>query len=208
MTLELAITRVLSETNSAPRSLVEQYLLTAARDFCRHTSIWTRTTEQDLIAGQQDYVIEEPDDVSVVGTIRVKADGTFFTPINELNPPLYTPTNSYSVDHDTQTITLSRNDIPDLVGGLTIIAWYQPETLEAIPPSIWNNYTETLVEGTLSKMFQTPNRPYTNFALGSLHGKRFKGQKGRARRAAMSSRSNSEVGWRFPLDTRSRSLRN
>jgi hypothetical protein len=81
----------------------------------------------------------------------------------------------------------------------SVIVALKPLSLDSnFPPEIWTSWFETILDGTLFRLYGMPAKPWSNTALATYHGTRFRQGINRARGYAVQQYSNQQA-WRFPL---------
>lgn len=108
---------------------------------------------------------------------------------------------------DIENNRLSLQDNPGAGGALETFVWYRPTTLADVPSFAWENHEDALVAGTLSRLYMQSGKPYTNPAMASVNHRIFTSGISQVKRRAYSSNTRSDIGWVFPLATRSGSMR-
>jgi hypothetical protein len=66
-----------------------------------------------------------------------------------------------------------------------------------MPDDLYSNRFEAILDGTLSRMFTQPAKPWTSVQLASYHGRRYRSAIIAAHAAANGAHS-GQAGWRFP----------
>lgn len=82
--------------------------------------------------------------------------------------------------------------------GEAIVA-LKPVSLEAdLPAHMWTQWFETILDGTLGRLYALPAKPWSNGPLAQYHGTRFRQGLNRARDIAARGYSNQQPNWSFP----------
>lgn len=208
MSFDGMINRVLSLTAGAARAHVEELVLKNVQEFCERTNVWHIMHVLDSVADQQDYTLPAPGNAQATLVLEVRLGGhTRYYPADAMNPPYPNLYNGYTFDPVTNVLSFTRLDMPAEPAHIEALVAYKPMSIVAVPAIIWQRHSESIVDGTLYDLLSTPNRPYTAPNMAMKHGRRFKQACGRVKRLVVTQYSRKDAPWRFPLDTRSRTLR-
>lgn len=66
------------------------------------------------------------------------------------------------------------------------------------PPELWTNWFETILDGTLFRLFGQGLKPWSNTQMATYHGTRYRQGINRARDIANRAFSNQQPPWAFP----------
>lgn len=204
MTLANTKNRIMTQLPGAPEDLVELELLAATREFCKRTGVWRAVLTTATDDGVATYPLTPAAGSEVSMIDQVMVNDSPWEPVSDHGRPVGLAGSFYYYERLNGTINLY--EYPD-DGLLDIYVWLIPTTLAAVPDMVWTDWEEALVGGTLMNLMLMPGKPYTNLALAGAHRARFLSGVTQARRRALSSNSRADIGWSFPLATRSRSLR-
>lgn len=161
-------------------------LLEAAREFCCTTKAWRQAfTPIDSVAAQTAYTLvtgvthAEPvalTSLTVNGRLLwvdedqdCRSGRTFTQPkYDRAHPP-------FSMNADRTQITLLPEDVTGAeAGGIVINGVIQPTSNAATLPDFFaGQYRSALVNGTLSRLYMASKKPWTDFALGAEHARKF-----------------------------------
>lgn len=76
----------------------------------------------------------------------------------------------------------------------------KPLSLDSeLPPGFWSSWFETLLDGTLFRLYGQPAKPWSSPPLAQYHGTRFRMGMNRARDIVNRGHSGQQPYWRFPL---------
>lgn len=67
-----------------------------------------------------------------------------------------------------------------------------------LPQELFTQWFETILDGTLYRLYATPAKPYSSPQLAQYHGGRYRGGIARARAIAQKQYSNGGGRWQFP----------
>lgn len=82
--------------------------------------------------------------------------------------------------------------------GSAIVA-LKPRSLDSnLPPHMWTQWFETILDGTKGRLYAQPAKPWSNPQLAQYHGARFRMGFNRARDIAARAYSNQQPNWAFP----------
>ncbi len=73
-----------------------------------------------------------------------------------------------------------------------------------LPEELFSNWFETILSGTLFRLYATPAKPYTNPQAAAYHGKKWMAGISRARDIAQRDYTDGPGRWRFPYFSRGR----
>ena len=97
------------------------------------------------------------------------------------------------------TIELGSAPTRDIKDGLRVwVSLRAKETTKQIPDLIHNYYFEALLDGTLSRLYATPAKPYTDTTLATYHGRRFRDGMARAKTEVDRQFGVRQPQWAFP----------
>lgn len=197
MSIQNAIDRILISAPGATRAAVEMLMLQVAIDFCERSGVWNHRETINTVAGTTTYALTPPVGGEVCKLDWVWLDGALVVPISEQARPGAYPERSYAYDFDTDSVELNASSVKTKTGGLVVDYWLKPDMLASLPALVTDGHETALVAGVLSDLFLQPNRPYTNPAMAQVYARKYKNERSRARRLALSSRSRTDVGWTF-----------
>lgn len=87
----------------------------------------------------------------------------------------------------------------------TALLALKPVSFETVlPAETWTNWFETLLDGTLFRLYGQPSKPWSNTQLAQYHGTRFRQGMNRARGLAAQAYSNQQPAWCYPYAARGR----
>jgi hypothetical protein len=94
---------------------------------------------------------------------------------------------------------------PTMVRTGEAIVALKPRALDVnFPPHLWTQWFETILDGTLGRLYAQPAKPWSNPQLAQYHGSRFRMGFNRARDIAARGYSNQHHTWAFPVVARGR----
>jgi len=67
-----------------------------------------------------------------------------------------------------------------------------------LPPELFDQWFETILDGTLFRLYGSPAKPYSSPQLAAFHGGKYRGGVGRARAIADKQYTNGSGRWNFP----------
>jgi hypothetical protein len=204
MSQTAVLDHILQNATGAPREAAKVELLHAIKDFCSRSGVWVETVTFQVTEGGDPYTIPMPAGSSVAQIDMAYMGDQQLTPVSMHGRPLQRLGPYYTFHYGPETIELADPVVGQTV---TLRVWAQPLTLDDTPAFIYDKYPLAITSEALSRMMLSPDRPYTNPALAAVHHRRFVREVTLAKRAALGGNSRVNVGWRFPHDTRSQSLR-
>lgn len=197
--------RVMVSVPGVTKEVAELEMLAATREFFKRSGAWHGVLTMTTVAGQTIYALTPTAGREVSMVDQVLLDGAPMRPLPDVARP-YELAGLYYV-YDVENDRLVLQEDPGAGGELLAYVWYRPIALANVPAFAWENFENELVAGTLCNLFQQPGKPYTNPALAAVNHRKFNSGIAQARRRALSSNTRSDIGWMFPLATRSRNLR-
>ena len=67
-----------------------------------------------------------------------------------------------------------------------------------LPPELFEQWFETILDGSLARLYMQPAKPWSSVQLAGYHGGRYRGGISRARAIAQGSFTDGGGRWRFP----------
>lgn len=81
----------------------------------------------------------------------------------------------------------------------SVLLALKPVSFKSLPASeLWVQWFETILAGTLFKLFEQPAKPWSSLPLAQIHGKRFRLGIMRARGIAQQNFTSNGSSWVFP----------
>ena len=194
---------VAAQVPGCPNPVITRYLIKVLRDFCQKTLLWDENllTPIDVVALTADYPLSS-DDGDIVHVDSVEIDGHPIWPISKAN------LNRLQIDwRDTtqtrpgayhfgasNTLSLIYTPSQAYTAGLKVWTCLKPlETATEVEDFLWDSYRETILKGTVGKLAQIANMPWTDFALGMKKEGQFESERDAARVIKETGRTNMEM---------------
>lgn len=181
-------------TISADRALVD-----AAIEFCQRTMALRSVVSQTLTSATTALVPSSSDE-DVLAVIEAQIDGETITPISATAGFLFDTTDTSAIKYYTRNgATLSF--FPATATSGTLRSWvaFAPKRGAAqIDDRFAGDWLDTLVHGTLARIFSTPGQAYSDLTAAEINRVRF--SQGCAHAAVQEDRGNTEVPLRITLN--------
>lgn len=177
---------VLPFAQSAPDSVIDQYLVMAATEFCERTRSWRVVQDIDIV-GDEDEVVFVPAESSLY-----EIENAWFLPTgsNQWSRPLsrvpfttIDPTKlpgSGLIDIGDMPEVISQvNDgsvivAPPAAGTLKVSAFLTPsKQAKNLPRYLFDSFAQTIADGALAQMLIIPGQPYTQPQLAAVKSSTF-----------------------------------
>jgi len=170
---------LMPELKGATTSMVDLHLLHTARDFCERTSAWRFPFTVSSTADEDTYDISAPELRSeIVRVCRLTIDDVVLFDA-DWQPTLTTDEPSYdrssppfTVNIENTEITLIEDEIPgeDGTDNIEIVAALKPSFASTtLPEFLKFEHLEAMRTGTLSRLMQMGNKPWTDRALAGVY---------------------------------------
>lgn len=152
----------------AENALLVKYLGLVCREFCAKSRIW-RYTVDELDVDADDPVVRIPGiaEAEVAGIMTARLNGEALTPMQPLDAEridikkVARPIRFWSPDHE--SIRLWPTPDATYIGALTCTVWLRPALgASSLPAWIFENNLFTIVDGLRSKLYEMPQKPWTN----------------------------------------------
>lgn len=168
---------VLPEIQGYVTSLVEQEIRQSAIDYCRRTRIWQETVNDVIVANENTYSIDYPNDAMFYEPREVMIDGKPITPFTLDQLTLQVPTwrtetglvSKYTVVDESSIMTYR---IPDVSGSaLQVEAVFLPtEQAIRLPDFLLNrHHVIAIAKGAKSRLMYMGKKPWTDRDLAQKY---------------------------------------
>lgn len=174
-------------------TLAENAIKRAAIEFCSGSMIWKHLPDaMDVIAGENEYILELPQGAEVSMVLNVSLDGAQLDPktvdwldsqcsgwlTDAAKPDYYTQIES-------EKIILAPLPSETVTAGLVLSFALQPSlTSTSFPKWIFSKFPYAITDGALAKLMLIPNKPWTDIQNGSDRRSRFESAIGTARESS------------------------
>lgn len=156
-------------------------------ELCRAGPIFQELIEVDLIIGETSYEIA-PTDKDILNVFQLN-HATM-----DLSGSLYDD----GFIHLVTTPVASETTTPMYVLVSLVPKIAGTEWTEWLPERLWTGLYQALIDGVLFRMMTQLGMRYTNTAMATYHGKRFRSAIASARRKAAEAGAAGAQNWRFP----------
>lgn len=186
-TLRAEVTSLLKDAiisvPGADRDLVEMHLGNALREFTRQSTIWTEHQELRTVAGAAEYALASPCPAALVGwVLAARYDkgelGLWAPPYGQAMQAMQ------AVDQRTGSPTSIGCPSPGIVhiaptpdGEYSIhliVSLIANGITAPLPPNLIELFHDTLLSGTLHRLYGMPGMPFTSSKLAEYHGRKFR----------------------------------
>jgi hypothetical protein len=161
----------------------------AAEELCRTAFVWRQTLEVPLDTDTALYEIPTQD--TIVAFLEIAHE--------TMN------VDDVLVDDRTRSLVLPAPPAPDDLNTpifLTTVLSPAPQNPivldDMLPDDVWVACHDVLRDGVLSRMMSQPAKPYSNVALATFHGRRFRSGMAVLRNLTNTGRVPEAQNWRFP----------
>jgi hypothetical protein len=166
-------------------------------DFCRDAWVWRETIDITLIVGEVQYTVAVP------GADVVHA-------LNVTHATLDTSGALFEYD----TLMLATAPLLGDVGTPAFVQAVLTPSLSVgadveglIPADMWSTHHQTILDGTLERMYSQPAKPFSNPQLAAYHHRAYSSGKAQARHRAQAGPVPGAQMWKFPPFAKGRRLR-
>lgn len=193
--------RVLPNVIGCPEPLAQQAVVDAAIEFCEATLACAVDLDPvDVRKGVRQYELDLPPQMALSQILSVIYDDFCLVPIpssrvvevgtHEGHPVYY-----YTRDVD-ETLVLNLYPTPDknILGGLRVRAAVRPtRTATQVHSSLFNDWSDAIVDLALARLMDTPGQPFTNEAKAVMLRQKAKARMTEARLEALRGRTMSSM---------------
>jgi len=168
----------------APNATLRQELMGTFREFFVWSgSYLARTNPIDIIANQREYTLPAPTSSNILTTYAALVDDR---QVRFTGTPI------------PGTIALHikyPEDKPDALVGIVAI---KPQDYSLVPEDTVTYDFDTILDGLCGRMYNMPDKPWTNTVQARYHLRRFRSGMGQARVRVRSLYTTADAGWRYP----------
>lgn len=200
MSLESLKNRLVGELSGASRTVIDNEFLSVTKEFCRKTRAMIH---KETFTAALSHTFTPPVHTRAARVVAIWVDSVRHIPVNKNTPFSTLPARTFDFDPVEGVITLPEDATGSALAHVAIL----PTAMGGISTSFIEEYEDALFDGTMARMLTHNKRPYSNAAMGIMHGRRYSAAVARVRRSMISAYARADAGWTFPLATRSRSLR-
>jgi hypothetical protein len=191
---------ILPHTPGVVRSVAKREFNLAAREFFRKSGVWREVVESTYL-DISDYTYRAvPQDATseIVQILSVEVNGLPIDRVVERpvgDRPDGTPTSWYPTGTDTFEVWPTPDQYDDEI--LVRVILIPTEDTTTLPDFVATKYYDSLLDGTLGRLFAHPAKPYSNPTLGEYRLRRFRSAIGEARGEAMQGGFAGQ-NWQYP----------
>lgn len=158
---------------ACPDSMIEQYLVMAARELCQRTRVW-RVTDVLQTTGAEVELSFVPPEASLIQIEKVEFDGLELCP-RQFRDLWRHDMEAGGVPHAyTQPRPETLLLIPSAAGTVRVSLFVMPgPTASTLPDFMFGQYAAELADGALAALLLLPGQSWTNPQLGLVHRSRF-----------------------------------
>ncbi len=196
--------RIMVSVTGVTEAGMQQELLAVVREFCKKSGVWTDVLTQSTNTATTSYTLTPGAGREITQIDQLYINDYPFQPVTDHGHPVGISGAYYSYDREAGQVHLA--EYPD-AGTLSVYVWLRPVALANVPAFVWADWQDALVAGATAGLLLQPSKPYTNPAMAAIAHRRFQAAIAQVRRRMLSSNSRADIGWTFPLDTVSRSIR-
>jgi hypothetical protein len=167
---------VLPHVQGCTQTFAEMTLRQSADEFCRESRALRETPEEIGIVPGQTEVDLAPDGSGVVilDVADVEISGQPLEAFERNSAGIFGK-KFYTLRKSNRETWLILKEPPARAGRLTLSLILVPEdTAPGLPDSLFDDWREAIVSGTLVRLITTPNQPFTNPELVQYHQGRFR----------------------------------
>src|SRR5262245_40608867 len=156
----------------------------AAIDFCEQTRVWHfEHPLVNVVANTADYPFVPPAGTVVHEILDAWFDNVWIEPqgsddLSEINGSWLTwtgPRAIYITQPDERTARLVPKPTANLTNGLRMLVALKPTIASTgIETRLYEEYREIIACGALARLYKSPKKPYTDFALGENRNAQFR----------------------------------
>jgi hypothetical protein len=178
-----AKTLILPFVKDCPWDMAEQTLLLSAREYYRETLTWGMWIDDVFtIANLSDYLVYAGKNVDVVRVLEGSVGTTNYEGANERDFGALSGSSrgNHMAWYD-DAIHVYPTPLVDETPIRVFLAVQPSLASTGLPKDQWTKNIDFLAIGALSKLYLTPDRPYTDMAIGAEKKAEFNRHKARAR---------------------------
>lgn len=194
---------IAAQVPGCPNPVITRTLIKVLRDFCQHTLLWDDNllTPIDIVADTADYTLTS-EDGDIVHIDSAELDGSPLTPISKAmlnrlerdwrDNTQTRPTCFYFGAANTFTLIYTPSEA--YTAGLKVWVSLKPlETATVVEDFLWDRYRDTIMKGTIGKLAQIAQMPWTDFALGMKKEGQYESERDAARVIKETGRTNMQL---------------
>lgn len=168
----------------APNDTLRQELMGAFREFyVTSGSYVVETVPTDIVANQAEYALPQPSASRILAVYAAEVD--------EVNVRFSGTRTPGTIK---LAITYPENKVDALVGTVSIA----PQDYSLVPEDSVIYDFDAILDGLCGRMYNMPDRPWSNSVQARYHLKRFRSGMAQARVRVRSKYTNADAGWRYP----------
>ena len=169
----------------ATKDDIDNAVRAVIREFCDKSLLYVRQlTAINIVAGTGSYTLTAPTDCAIVTVERVEVSSQYIDPTSmdlldrstenwrqyESNLP-----SSYTVDAE-KILMFKETPTENITGGLVVWAALKPTpTTSTIPEFIYDDWYETILNGTVSYLLRMPNKSWSSLEGSEYFGNMYDG---------------------------------
>lgn len=170
--------------------MAEQAVLSACIEFCGRSLLVQNISEEDAVADQPDYDVEEPSNMALVKVLSVyhldtqlkprsremvvRASAQRVTAITGVTVVSGTPTEWFSRDPAEPVISVYPPPDTAGAGAITIVAAHQPtRAATRVADTLYDDYAEDIAAGAIARLLLMPAQPFTAPTLSKPYRDQF-----------------------------------
>ena len=172
--------------------------------FCRDATAWRKVLyDYDIVINDREIELDPVDggvEGKVAGILRVYYDGTRLTDYSHVPFEVTSdyPTGWTQDPEDTSKILLSYLPISSVADKINAWVFLVPlDTDVFLPDVLLETHWEDIFDGVMGRMYQKPNKPWTDLGASAYHLKRFRTRSTQARDMANRGYTGNAQNWTF-----------
>lgn len=203
ISIQKFVPQIASNVPACPRSILVATLSSTLMDFCERSLLWTKmSVPTDIVAKVPRYTFVPEDEATVVSASLALCNDRALeqTTLDELNstkpswrstkgeaPTVYFMDTSYS-------IRVYPEPTKDLDKALQVQVALKPKRdAKEVPDFLYENWADTIVHGTLAKLFAMTSKEWANPQLVAFHEEEYRAGLSRAKSKAIKSRQSVSI---------------
>jgi hypothetical protein len=175
----------------ATKTDIDSVVRTIVREFCTKTLLYIRQlTAINIVVSVSEYTLSAPTDTAIVSVDHITVNDI---PVSPTSMDLLDRSNlswreleasqpdNYMVDAE-KVLMLSQIPTESITGGLVVWAALKPTpTSTVVPTFIYDDWYETILNGSVAMLLRMPNKPWTNLNNAEYFADYYIGEMGDAR---------------------------
>lgn len=214
--LNALLNQAIVKMTGTSMNAVKAELFDVLTEFFEHSSAWLEKIKIDALAYQREYTLT-PTEGRIIRLMEVSGNSNFSTnalydaaTAQQQEASGWIPQAAVYEDNSSEVVLIVPPNTPQAMHVWVAKNVTLPSGRDMVPVApdwVLPRYHNYILDGILGKMMTTPDKSYSNDAMGTYHLKRFQDGIARARVSALKKNTYGASAWAFPGQFRTRSQR-